>query len=153
MQPIPESLKIGVGPEAEAIHHLNQILRMELAAVASYRLSVSILETGPLRELLLSNAENHHRRAELLRREIEVRGGTPLEHDLPWKYFEVTFEPATDLDGTLEALREGEDLSLSDYLECVETFPEELRAIIENGLLPQQQRTCQAIHKMKRWLH
>lgn len=150
-----EELGLGIAELTADVAPLNSLLRLELKAVETYRRAVLIIPRPAVRLLLQSNAENHQRRAELLRREIEVRGGMPVDTQSPWTFFEAlgTCESYEEERRALEALAQGEDLGLSDYLEVIGRAEGSLSAFLRAQLLPEQERTYTSLARLARRLH
>lgn len=138
--------------ESLAVEQLNLLLCLELDAIATYRRAVQLFSGTDFHEPLQGNAENHARRADRLRIEIEKLGGMPASAEQPWTYF-VSLGEQYDETAGLEALLRGEDSGLSQYLEISRQLQGAHAKVVLTQLLPEQQKTVQALSRLHRRLH
>jgi hypothetical protein len=139
----------------QTIDQLNSFLRGELSAVETYRQALSTVESVPHRSTLELCARSHQSRAELLRQEVERRGGAPAEGYGAWGTFVKAVEGTAKVigeKGAIAALEEGEDHGRDDYRRDLQKLDPAARQLIETRVLPEQLRTHDAISALKKQL-
>jgi uncharacterized protein (TIGR02284 family) len=139
----------------QTIDQLNSFLRGELSAVETYRQALSTVESVPHRSTLELCARSHQSRAELLRQEVERRGGAPAEGSGAWGTFVKAVEGTAKVigeKGAIAALEEGEDHGRDDYRRDLQKLDPAARQLIETRVLPEQLRTHDAISALKKQL-
>jgi len=137
----------------ETINHLNSFLRGELSAVETYRLAINKMENSTHRPLLEHCARSHAERARLLAQEVRRRGGDPADKSGPWGAFAKLVEGSAALFGekaAIAALEEGEDHGRDDYRHDLPDLDASARQVVEDQILPEQNRTHQALSALKR---
>ncbi len=137
----------------DTVDHLNSFLRGELAAVETYRQALDQLTRAPYRPTLEKVARSHGQRAQLLSDEIRRRGGVPASSSGPWGTFMKLFERGAAAFGekaAVAALEEGEDHGRNDYQRDMESLDPPARAFIQTSVLPEQQRTHDALSTLKK---
>ena len=134
------------------VNQLNSFLRGELAAVETYDQAIDKINDshvqGRLREVRLS----HEQRASLLRQRVLSLGGEPAEGSGLWGSFAQLVEGGAKLFGpaaAISALEEGEDHGRDDYRRDLTELTSETRTFISRTILPEQQRTHDAIRALK----
>ena len=137
----------------ETVNHLNSFLRGELAAIETYRLAIDKLDHSPHRSILQHCAQSHVTRARILEREIRRRGGEPSEGAGLWGTFAKLVEGSAAIFGekaAISALEEGEDHGREDYRRDLPDLDPPARLTIENEVMPEQNRTHQAMSSLKK---
>jgi len=139
----------------ETVKHLNSFLRGELAAVETYQLALKKLDHSPHRALLEHCERSHAARARVLAEEVKTRGGQPSEGSGPWGAFAKLFETSAAAFGekaAIAALEEGEDHGRDDYRRDLADLEPGARHRVESDVIPEQNRTHQAISSLKKSL-
>jgi len=139
----------------QTVDQLNSFLRGELAAVETYRQALSTVESVPHRSTLELCARSHQTRAELLRQEVERRGGAPASGSGVWGTFAKAIEGTAKTlgeKGAIAALEEGEDHGREDYRRDIQKLDATARQLIETRVLPEQLRTHDAMSALKKQL-
>ena len=137
----------------ECIDVCNSLLRGELSAVETYRLAINKMENSTHRPLLEHCARSHAERARLLAQEVRRRGGDPADKSGPWGAFAKLVEGSAALFGekaAIAALEEGEDHGRDDYRHDLPDLDASARQVVEDQILPEQNRTHQALSALKR---
>jgi uncharacterized protein (TIGR02284 family) len=145
----------GTHTNEQTIDQLNSFLRGELSAVETYRQALSAVESVPHRSTLELCARSHQSRVELLRQEVERRGGAPAEGSGAWGAFAKAIEGTAKTLGektAIVALEEGEDHGREDYRRDIQRLDASARQLIETRVLPEQLRTHDAISALKKQL-
>jgi DNA-binding ferritin-like protein len=131
----------------ESVRQLNSLLRGEISAAETYRQAMDKVSdsddvpgsVGLLREI----QEDHGRAAQALRERIRALGGTPSDSSGAWGVWAQTVQATANLFGdasALKSLKEGEEHGLKDYREGVEDIDAASANLIQNHLIPAQQR-------------
>lgn len=139
----------------QTVSQLNSFLRGELAAVETYRQALAAVDSVPHRSTLELCARSHQTRAELLRDEVQRRGGEPAHDSGLWGTFAKLIEgTASELgeQAAIAALEEGEDHGRQDYRRDLRKLDENARKLVETRVLPEQLRTHDAISALKKQL-
>jgi uncharacterized protein (TIGR02284 family) len=139
----------------ETVNHLNSFLRGELSAVETYRQAIGKLNQSPHRSTLEQCAKSHSERARILAEEVRRRGGEPADSSGAWGTFAKLVEGSAAAFGekaAISALEEGEDHGRDDYRKDVEALDASARQLVQNQILPEQQRTHDAMSALKRSL-
>jgi uncharacterized protein (TIGR02284 family) len=139
----------------QTIDQLNSFLRGELSAVETYRQALSTVESVPHRSTLELCARSHQSRAELLREEVERRGGEPAQGSGAWGALVKVVEGTAKVigeKGAIAALEEGEDHGRDDYRRDLQKLDPAARQLVETRVLPEQLRTHDAISALKKQL-
>ena len=134
------------GDTGEAITQLNSLLRGEISAAETYRMAIdkvadsdNATNAGLLREI----QEEHGRAAQGIRDRIRELGGEPSDSSGAWGAWAKTVQGAMNLFGdaaALKSLKEGEEHGLKDYQEAVDDVDPSSAQLIQNQLIPAQQR-------------
>src|SRR5947199_6340539 len=133
----------------EAVRQLNSFLRGEISAAETYRMAIDKLadseqtvaqtNVGLLREI----QEEHGRAAQTLRDRIQELGGEASDSSGAWGAWAKTVEGTMNVFGdssSLKALKEGEEHGLKDYQEALDDVDSSSAQLIQNQLIPAQQR-------------
>ena len=131
----------------EATTQLNSLLRGEISAAETYKMAIdkvnneaaSIANAGLLREI----QEEHGRAAQGLRDRIRELGGEASDSSGAWGAWAKTVQGTMNLFGdaaALKSLKEGEEHGLKDYQEALDDVDATSRQLIQNQLIPAQQR-------------
>jgi uncharacterized protein (TIGR02284 family) len=135
-----------LGDTGEAITQLNSLLRGEISAAETYRMAIdkvadsdNAANAGLLREI----QEEHGRAAQGIRDRIRELGGEASDSSGAWGAWAKTVQGTMNLFGdaaALKSLKEGEEHGLKDYQEAVEDVDPSSAQLIQNQLIPAQQR-------------
>src|SRR5262245_18704151 len=146
MQPSPTDNK-------ETIKQLNSFLRGEISAVETYRQASQRLHDSLCLPAILEGMRSHEERVGVLRQAIRSLDGEPAESSGVWGAFAKLVEGGAKLFGeraAVAALEEGEDHGRDDYSRDVRKLAPPMRQLVELQILPEQQRTHDAISALKR---
>ena len=134
------------GDTGEAVTQLNSLLRGEISAAETYRMAIdkvadsdNAANAGLLREI----QEEHGRAAQGIRDRIRELGGEPSDSSGAWGAWAKTVQGTMNLFGdaaALKSLKEGEEHGLKDYQEAVDDVDPSSAQLIQNQLIPAQQR-------------
>lgn len=134
---------------------LNLLLRVELAAVESYRQALDQLDSTLYYSTLLQCLRSHEERAERLRDEILARGGEPIQEVGAWHTLSRFSEFQTVVFGdiaTISALIDGENEGQNDYRLALSELDPGARELVESAIIPDQQHMHHALWDIKRQL-
>ena len=131
----------------ETVKQLNSLLRGEISAAETYRMAIDKVaasddagaNVGMLREI----QEEHGRAAQGIRDRIRELGGEASDSSGAWGMWAQTVQGTMNLFGdasALKALKEGEEHGLKDYNEAVDDVDASSAQLIQNQLIPAQQR-------------
>lgn len=136
----------GMDDTGEAVRQLNSLLRGEISAAETYRMAIdkvadsdNATNAGLLREI----QEEHGRAAQGIRDRIRELGGEPSDSSGAWGAWAKTVQGTMNLFGdasALKSLKEGEEHGLKDYQEAVGDVDLNSAQLIQNQLIPAQQR-------------
>jgi demethoxyubiquinone hydroxylase (CLK1/Coq7/Cat5 family) len=141
--------------DSGTINQLNSFLRGELSAVETYRQALDKLERFPQRATLEQCARSHEERARILADEVRRRGGDPSDGSGAWGTFAKLVEGGAAVFGekaAIAALEEGEDHGRDDYKRDIKDLDAAALEVIQNQVIPEQNRTHQAMSALKRTL-
>src|SRR5256885_832414 len=134
------------GETGESVRQLNSLLRGEISAAETYRMAIDKVadggdaaNAGLLREI----QEEHGRAAQGIRDRIRELGGEPSDSSGAWGAWAKTVQGTMNLFGdasALKSLKEGEEHGLKDYQEAVDDVDPASAQLIQNQLIPAQQR-------------
>ena len=142
----PRSADTGTGDISESVRQLNSLLRGEISAAETYRMAidkVSATEQAANAGLLREIQEEHGRAAQGLRDRIQELGGEASDSSGAWGVWAKTVQGTMNLLGdaaSLKALKEGEEHGLKDYQEALDDIDATSAQLIQNQLIPAQQR-------------
>jgi len=139
----------------EQIEQLDSFLRGELSATETYSQVLDKFANEPpqITSVLELNRSSHRHRATILQREIRELGGEPATNSGVWGAFAKTIEAGASLLGRKPAiamLEEGEDHGLADYHKNREELAPRLRKLLDEKLIPEQQRSHEAARRLKK---
>ncbi len=138
-----------------SIEALNALLRGEMAAVETYEHAMDTFGIDAP-DLLAQCLNSHRRRVERLMLRIIDLGAQPVEGSGMWGAFAKLVEEGASLfgvGGALAALEEGEDHGLTAYHAQVDRLDRESRRIVEDELLPEQQRSHAKLQQLRQIQH
>ncbi len=131
---------------------LNELLRGELAAVATYEQCIEALDDEVIATALQDLLSSHMQRRDQLVNRLRLMGDEPDHSPGLWGAFAQLVEGGAALLGdkiALEALESGELHGLRLYHDT-EVVHVETRQFIDTHLLPEQERTRAALGKIVR---
>ncbi|MFN3243495.1 MAG: demethoxyubiquinone hydroxylase family protein [Planctomycetota bacterium] len=135
------------------IDRLNSFLRGEISAVETYRQALEKVEDATAEVVLRNNLANHQGRVTSLAARILRLGGEPAESSGVWGAFAKAIEGGAKIFGesaAVAALEEVEDHGLHDYQNDLDRLSPEIRQMVATELLPEQQRTHDALSRLKK---
>jgi hypothetical protein len=131
----------------DGVVHLNSLLRGEISAAETYRMAIDKVagsdEATPNVGLLREIQEEHGRAAQTVRDRIRELGGEASDSSGAWGAWAKTVQGTMNLFGdtsSLKALKEGEEHGLKDYQAAVTDVDASSAQLIQNQLIPAQQR-------------
>jgi hypothetical protein len=134
------------------VEDLNALLRDELMAIETYEQALAGRSAFSGKTELSRCLQSHEKRAEALRDQIELLGGTPVETSGVRGAVAKVIEGGAVAMGegvAILALEEWEDRGLKDYLERSERLDPPVRHVIASELLPEQVETYRVMHDLK----
>ncbi|MBX3218116.1 MAG: DUF2383 domain-containing protein [Labilithrix sp.] len=137
------------------VEQLNSFLRGEISAVETYRQAIESLKTSSLGAPLAECKLSHEQRVAILTEEIRRLGGTPAESSGAWGSFAKLVQGGADALGeksAVAALEEGEDHGNADYKRDVPKLDANVRAVIEQRVVPLQLRSHAQMSALKKQL-
>ena len=147
------STNADMGDTGEAVRQLNSLLRGEISAAETYRMAIDKVaadnnaNAGLLREI----QEEHGRAAQGIRDRIRELGGEPSDSSGAWGAWAKTVQGTANLLGdnaALKSLKEGEEHGLKDYQEALAVVDPNTVQLIQNQLVPAQQRHINLLDQM-----
>ena len=134
-----------MGDTGEAVRQLNSLLRGEISAAETYRMAIDKVADGDNASagLLREIQEEHGRAAQGIRDRIRELGGEASDSSGAWGAWAKTVQGTMNLFGdasALKSLKEGEEHGLKDYQEAVDDVDPSSGQLIQNQLIPAQQR-------------
>jgi len=132
----------------DVCRQLNSFLRGEISAAETYRMAIekaadSNSKRAPDVGLLREIQAEHGRAAQALRDRIRELGGEASDSSGAWGTWAKFTTGVANLFGdtsTLKALKEGEEHGLKDYEEGLDELDMTSAELVENQLIPAQQR-------------
>lgn len=137
---------------SDTVRKLNELLSGEIAAVETYRQAIERVDNHTIREQLRQNELSHEDRIAKLRDRIQQIGGIPSEGSGLWGSFAKFAEGSAAALGDKAAvslLEEGEDKGLKDYQNALRSLDPISGKMVEQDLLPEQERTHHAMSIIK----
>ncbi|MFO7568054.1 MAG: DUF2383 domain-containing protein [Enhygromyxa sp.] len=135
------------------IDKLNSFLRGEISAVETYNQAIEKLEDEPAVMQQLQNLrDSHAARVQQLSSQIRTLGGTPDDSSGMWGGFAKLVEGGAKMFGksaAISALEEGEDHGKRLYSDNVDELSPDLRSFIRSQIMPEQQRTHDALSALQ----
>src|SRR5205814_4311563 len=150
-----ETSNLNMDEIPEAVRQLNSFLRGEISAAETYRMAIdkagdsdkNAANIGLLREI----QEEHGRAAQAVRDRIRELGGEPSDSSGAWGAWAKFTQGTANLCGdssSLKSLKEGEEHGLKDYQEGVDDIDMTSAQLVENQLIPAQQRHINLLDQM-----
>ena len=140
-------IPMGGGDTDEAIRQLNSFLRGEISAAETYKMAIDKAaksdDNAANMGLLRETQEEHGRAAQALRDRIRELGGEPSDSSGAWGAWAKFVQGTGNLLGdaaSLKSLKGGEEHGLKDYEEGVDDLDATSAELVQNQLLPAQQR-------------
>jgi demethoxyubiquinone hydroxylase (CLK1/Coq7/Cat5 family) len=137
------------------VEQLNSFLRGEISAVETYRQAIEALKSSTYGSRIAECKRSHEQRVAILTEEIRRLGGTPAESSGAWGAFAKAVEGSAAALGekaAIAALEEGEDHGNADYKRDVSKLDPEVRAVVEQRVIPLQIRTHAEMSALKKQL-
>ena len=137
----------------ESVDVLNSFLRGEISAVETYRQALEKVEKPQVASQLQDCMQSHKQRVTLLSDQIRTLGGTPSTSSGVWGAFAKAFEGSATAFGdkaAIAALEEGEDHGRNDYRRDINKLDSASRLIIQERVIPEQQRTHDTLSALKK---
>ena len=134
-----------------SIDQLKSFCRGELSAVETYWQALSSTSQEWVRERLRDNLRSHEHRVRVLQDRIERLGGDAPDRSGPWGAFTSAVECMASViseSAALAILEEGERHGVADYREDLENLDRESRLLVEQVLIPAQERTHLDMHRL-----
>jgi uncharacterized protein (TIGR02284 family) len=142
-----QSTNYGTDDTGDAVRQLNSLLRGEISAAETYRMAIDKVndkeDATANVGLLRSIQEEHGRAAQGIRDRIRELGGEASDSSGAWGAWAQTVQGTMNLFGdasALKSLKEGEEHGLKDYSEAVVDVDMTSQQLIQNQLIPAQQR-------------
>jgi uncharacterized protein (TIGR02284 family) len=139
----------------QSVDVLNSFLRGEISAVETYRQALEKVEKPLIRTQLQDCMQSHAQRVTVLSEQIRTLGGTPSTSSGVWGAFAKAIEGGAKTFGekvAIAALEEGEDHGRNDYRRDLEKLDVATRQVVQTRVVPEQQRTHDAMSALKKTL-
>lgn len=139
--------------QTEAIKQLNSLLEGEISATETYKQAIDKVDDPSFRQVLTDCLSCHEKRSRTLTEAVTQMGGEPAHGSGVWGAFAKMMEGGATLFGTqatIGILEEGEDKGLDMYRKALEKDEPEVCRLVNDDLLPAQQRTHAAMSALKR---
>jgi hypothetical protein len=135
------------------VEELNALLRDELMAIETYQQALEGRSAFSGKSELSRCQQSHENRAEVLREQIELLGGTPVGSSGLQGVIARVIEGGAVAIGegaAIRALEEWEDKGLKDYVARSERLDPPVRYVVTSRLLPEQVETYRVVNDLKR---
>src|SRR5216110_2050380 len=140
----------------ECLRQLNSFLRGEISAAETYRMAIDKVADSDKSQMANLNMmreiqEEHGRAAQALRDRIRELGGEPSDSSGAWGAWAKFTQGTANLFGdtsSLKSLKEGEVHGLKDYEEGADDIDMTSAQLVENQLIPAQQRHINLLDQM-----
>jgi uncharacterized protein (TIGR02284 family) len=139
----------------QSVDVLNSFLRGEISAVETYRQALEKVERPQIRTQLQDCMQSHAQRVTVLSEQIRTLGGTPSTSSGVWGTFAKAVEGGAKTFGekaAIAALEEGEDHGRNDYRRDLDKLDVATRQLVQTRVVPEQQRTHDAMSALKKTL-
>jgi bacterioferritin (cytochrome b1) len=144
------------GTRDTIVVQLNSLLRGEISAAETYKQAIDKVNGHPNgtneAKLLRQIQEEHGRAAQGIRERIRQLGGEAADSSGAWGVWASAVQGTMGLlagqSGALKALKEGEEHGLKDYREAVDDVDGVTAQLIQNQLIPAQQRHINLLDQM-----
>jgi uncharacterized protein (TIGR02284 family) len=141
--------------QEQTVDVLNSFLRGEISAVETYRQALEKVEKPSVKTQLQDCMQSHAQRVTLLSDQIRTLGGSPSTSSGVWGTFAKVVEGGAKTLGeraAVAALEEGEDHGRNDYKRDISKLDTSTRQLVESRIVPEQQRTHDAMSSLKKAL-
>jgi len=138
------------------VDQLNALLQDELIAIETYEQALAGRSAFSGKTELSQCQRSHEKRARILREQIRLLDGTPVESSgIRGSVARVIEGGAVALGdvAAIRALEEWEDRGLQDYLARSESLEPSARRVVTTTLLPEQVETHRVVSDMNRRLN
>jgi hypothetical protein len=138
---------------AVSLRYLDSFRRGELSAVGTYEIAIQRLAASSHLAVLRDALESHRHRAEALRAQIRLGGGTASEGPGLSGAFAKLYEGGMSLFGekvAIAALESGEDRGLADLRRVLPDLDAVSREFVDREILPEQLRTHRLLSDLRR---
>jgi uncharacterized protein (TIGR02284 family) len=139
--------------ENQAVDVLNSFLRGEISAVETYRQALEKVKEAQITSQLQTCMQSHSKRVSALSEQIRSLGGSPETKSGVWGSFAKAVEAGAKTFGektAVAALEEGEDHGRNDYRRDIDKLDGAARQFVQSTLIPEQQRTHDAMSALKK---
>lgn len=140
-----------------SIEKLNEFLSAELSAVQTYREAIDRVRDDIVKEQLEELELSHRHRVQALQSRLTELGADASPEDLPWGMwsdFSALLDAGPPADrAAVAALEEGEDRGLREYRNALDCLDSDLKNLVEQSLLPAQERAHDSLSLLKETLH
>lgn len=139
----------------QVVEVLNSFLRGEISAVETYRQALEKVKQPQVQSQLQSCMQSHAQRVDALTAQIRGLGGSPSTDSGVWGSFAKAIEAGAKAFGesaAVAALEEGEDHGRNDYRRELEKLQGDTKQFVQTNLIPEQQRTHDAMSALKKSL-
>lgn len=139
----------------KTVKQLQSFCRGEMSAVESYTSALLSDVVKPFAPTLRACRQSHRERVRILTRAIANLDGKVPETSGVWGTLTEAIEGTAAALGTsqaLQALKEGEEHGLRDYLADLEKLSPDARSLIERRVLPAQRETTRVITQLQQSL-
>jgi len=139
----------------QSVDVLNSFLRGEISAVETYRQAIEKVERPQVASQLQDCLQSHKQRVTFLSDQIRMLGGTPSTSSGVWGAFAKAVEAGAKTFGekaAIAALEEGEDHGRNDYRRDIDKLDAATRQIVQERVMPEQQRTHDTMSSLKKTL-
>ncbi len=131
---------------------VDELIRGEISAVESFTAVMGKIKDNGERSALEKMCKDHQRAVESLKRFAELKYEAKTESSGPWGAFTTAFAGGASFFGdkaALAALKVGEQHGINEYQEAIKdgSINLEVRELIKNELLPNQERHLQTINQ------
>jgi uncharacterized protein (TIGR02284 family) len=144
-----------VSTQNQTVDVLNSFLRGEISAVETYRQALEKVQQPQVQTQLKTCMQSHAQRVDALSAEIRTLGGSPATSSGVWGSFAKAVEAGAKTFGekaAVAALEEGEDHGRNDYRREIEKLDTTARQFVQSKLIPEQQKTHDAMSALKKTL-
>ena len=131
---------------------VDELIRGEISAVESINAVLSNIKDPSEKSALVQMLQDHQGAVEKLKRYAEPKFQAKAKTSGPWGAFTTAFAGGASFFGdkaALTALKIGEQHGLNEYQQAIkdDSINMEVRTLIENELLPNQERHLQTINQ------
>jgi len=137
------------------VDELNALLRDELMAIETYAQALEGRSAFSGKAELSRCQQSHEKRAEILREQIGLLGGKPVETSgVQGVVAKIVEGGAVAIGGgvAIRVLEEWEDRELKDYVARSESLDPPIREVVTTKLLPEQVQTYRVMLDLKKRL-